>query len=254
MCEWEGDDGSGEVAPASSSNTSTSTSAVAAGGAGDVWARLWSPESRRRHQLVLVVHDEASSAKLNAVEVEIVRRLLGASSTAGGGGRGPGGEVAVVSPHRAQCAALRAALLTTPTPDDGGGGGGGVPIPASASAAKRPSSSAPPPPLLRVDTVERLQGAEAPVVVFSATASSPSALSANAAFYSSLHRANVAMSRARERLVVVASAAMLSFVPQGGGAARYRDLALWKELRAACRAPIGVDSVDGVAVRVFGCC
>jgi hypothetical protein len=147
------------------------------------------------------------------------------------------GHVAVMSPHRAQCAALSRALLPPPLPR---------PVAADAAGAGR----ALPAPYRMIDTVEKLQGQEAPAVLYSATASCPAALAANADFYASLSRCNVALSRARERLVVVASEAMLGFAPPG--AARYRDLVLWKELRRACSAPLGAARVLGHDVRVFG--
>ena len=233
----DGDSGSGGSGSEVGSDTGTMPAAAASGiggggddsGAGDaVWRRVWAAG----RQLVLVVHGERGSATHNALEVEVVTRLLAARPASGGAD-----DIAVVSPHRAQCAALRAALQ--PAARDGATG------------------NASPPP--RVDTVERLQGGEAATVVLSATASCPAALAANGAFYASPHRANVALSRARERLVVVASEAMLAFAPPGGGgggggggsAERYAGLALWKALRAACREPLGAARVGGEAVRVF---
>ncbi|KAI8465653.1 MAG: hypothetical protein J3K34DRAFT_487149 [Monoraphidium minutum] len=324
-----------------------------------VWRRVWEGGAR----LVLVVHDEAASAKHNPLEVEVVRRIMQAAPECVSSRPG---HVAVMSPHRAQCAALRRALAPpssaagAASPGAGGGASGdpagaaaqqGAPAPPVAKRRGRPSNAAktaaalaaqtaaageaspgaggvasgdpagaaaqqgaPTPPVAKrrgrpsnaakaaaalaaqaaaaaeaaaaaaeaaaaaapaapaapaaapapaaaaaagslpapfkvIDTVEKLQGREAPVVLFSATASAPAVLAAGADFYASLARANVALSRARERLVVVASSEMLSFAPGAAGA--YRDLTLWKELRAACGAALGRARVGTHGVRVF---
>lgn len=141
------------------------------------------------------------------------------------------GSVAVVSPHRAQCAALRVALLpVAPRP------------PPTAPAARAGLYCA-------IDTVEKLQGREAPVVILSATASRPAQLAVAPEFYASLERANVAVSRARERLVVVVSEAMLGFAPPEVGS--YRGLEPWKALRASCAAAVGNGVLAGARVRVY---
>lgn len=71
------------------------------------------------------------------------------------------------------------------------------------------------------------------MVVFSATVSDPAALARASDFYSNLCRANVALSRARRRLVVVASRNMVSLMPSR--AEQYGRMALWKQLRGRCR-------------------
>jgi hypothetical protein len=156
------------------------------------------------------------------------------------------GHVAVMSPHRAQCAALRAALL--PSVHGAAAAAGSSGGDEGAGAAVSPGSVTGGGPYKMIDTVEKLQGQEAYVVIYSATASCPAALAGNAEFYSSLHRCNVALSRARERLVVIASEAMLGFAPTS--AARYSDLSLWKQLRAACAWEAGEVLVSGARVRV----
>lgn len=68
--------GSGSCSDASSSAASRSPGAAAAAGSssGDsaLWRSVWDPA----RQLVLVVHDEASSDRHNPVEVAIVRRIM----------------------------------------------------------------------------------------------------------------------------------------------------------------------------------
>jgi hypothetical protein len=93
------------------------------------------------------------------------------------------GRVAVMSPHRAQCGALKRVLAAPGDP---------------AAPGRRGVGDAPgglPAHFKMIDTVEKLQGQEAPVVIYGATASCPAALAANSDFYSSLHRSNVALSR-----------------------------------------------------------
>jgi hypothetical protein len=58
------------------------------GGEGaSLWARAWAAGAG---QLVLVLHDEAASAKHNALEVEVVRRIMQVSGRGAGGEAGPG--------------------------------------------------------------------------------------------------------------------------------------------------------------------
>lgn len=79
-----------------------------------------------------------------------------------------------------------------------------------------------------------LQGGEAEVVIFSATASDPAALARNSDFYANLNRANVALSRAQRRMVVVAARSMLGHMPSR--AEQYQQMGLWKQLVGKCRA------------------
>src|SRR5262249_18043163 len=126
----------------------------------DPWAAPWSGPTG----LFLVLHDERESKRSNATEAEIVAGLLDAAGDLGAG------SVAVVTPHRAQRSVLSGRLTAYLQ------AGGAVDI---------------------VDTVERLQGGERPVVVVSATASDPSAISHSAEFLLDLNRSNVAFSRAQ---------------------------------------------------------
>ena len=56
-----------------------------------------------------------------------------------------------------------------------------------------------------IDTVERFQGGERDVIIVSATASDPGYVLAEADFLLNLNRLNVALSRPRKKLIVVAS-------------------------------------------------
>lgn len=96
----------------------------------------------------------------------------------------PGREVGVVSPFRAQCNRIRFLLQA-----------GGV---AGAQADD-----------VLVSTVERFQGQERELVALSLAASEPSYLSSLASFLLSPNRLNVAVSRARTKVIVLGSLDML---------------------------------------------
>jgi len=62
-----------------------------------------------------------------------------------------------------------------------------------------------------VDTIERVQGAERDVIFFGLTASDPDHLTSE--FLNSPNRLNVAMTRARKKLIIVGSKAFFSMIP-----------------------------------------
>jgi DNA replication ATP-dependent helicase Dna2 len=94
--------------------------------------------------------------------------------------------LAILSPHRAQNGAILAELLAAGWP-----------------AAELPV----------VDTVERMQGNERELVVVSYGVGDPERAAREAAFLLDPYRFNVAITRARSKLVVLASAAVLRLVP-----------------------------------------
>jgi superfamily I DNA and/or RNA helicase len=95
--------------------------------------------------------------------------------------------LAIVTPHRAQNNAITQRLSRLLAER-----GGGVALPV-------------------IDTVERLQGAERDVVLFSVTTSDPDHLASS--FLNNPNRFNVAITRARHKLVVVGSTAFFTQVP-----------------------------------------
>jgi superfamily I DNA and/or RNA helicase len=95
--------------------------------------------------------------------------------------------LAIVTPHRAQNNAITQRLSHLLAER-----GGGVTLPV-------------------IDTVERLQGAERDVVLFSVTTSDPDHLASS--FLNNPNRFNVAITRARHKLVVVGSTAFFAQVP-----------------------------------------
>ena len=133
------------------------------------WESIW-----RSGGLFLIVHNERTSRKANATEVEIIRQLLDSEHVPAAV------DVAIVTPHRAQREMLRAATA------------GRVDI---------------------VDTVERLQGGERSAIIVSGTASDPSAIAAAADFILDLNRSNVAFSRVRDQLIVVCARTLLDHIP-----------------------------------------
>ncbi len=98
----------------------------------------------------------------------------------------PPAEIAVIAPFRAQVRLLRSAIQHKELAgtDD-----------------------------LVVDTVERIQGQEREVVVVSLTAGDPHEVRGRGAFHLSLNRLNVALSRARTKAVLVASAHAFRALP-----------------------------------------
>ena len=146
----------------------------------DLVDRILAPQ----HPVTLVLADHTTDAQQSALEVEIVAtlavRLLldyGVAAT----------RLAILAPHRAQNSAIaqRLAQLLAQRGED-------VALPV-------------------IDTVERLQGAERDVVLFSVTSSDPDVL--DSPFLNNPNRFNVAITRARHKVVVVGSRAFFTQVP-----------------------------------------
>ena len=97
-------------------------------------------------------------------------------------------EIAVIAPFRAQANAIRIALQKS-DPD------------------RVPSRD------LVVDTVERMQGQERDVVIVSFTASDPAWVTRLAEFYFQPERLNVAVTRAKRKLILVGSPRVLDAFP-----------------------------------------
>lgn len=79
-----------------------------------------------------------------------------------------------------------------------------------------------------VDTVERFQGGQRDMIMVSATASDPDFLEAESDFILNPNRLNVAMSRMKEKLVVVASREVFNMIPSDVD--KYDQSLLWKGL------------------------
>ncbi|OWK35714.1 Superfamily I DNA and RNA helicases and helicase subunits-like [Fimbriiglobus ruber] len=134
-------------------------------------------------------------------------------------------------PHRAQRAALRHAFPELCVIDP---------------ATGLPARSA-------VDTVERFQGGERTVVLVSATESDRGYLLAPAGFLLDPRRLTVAVSRAKQKMILVASRNVFSlFSPDDE---TFTNALLWKNLLTrTCVNPFWSGSRDGIPVRVWGGC
>lgn len=135
---------------------------------------------------VLVVHDEAESFQSNLTEAAIVNALVRSAPT---------DKVGIITPHNAQKGLLKN-LLPEGCKDT------------------------------RVDTVERYQGGEADFVIISTCVSDPDYVRTESEFLLNLNRINVAISRMKKKLVIVASRSIFEFMPQD--ARDYDKALLWR--------------------------
>ncbi len=135
---------------------------------------------------VLIVHDEAESFQSNKVEASIVQALVRNAPTE---------NIGVITPHNAQKGLLKN-MLSDRCKDT------------------------------RVDTVERFQGGEADFIIISSTVSDPDYVRSESDFLLNLNRINVAISRMKKKLVVVASRSIFEFMPQD--AKDYDKALLWR--------------------------
>ena len=135
---------------------------------------------------VLIVHDEAESFQSNLVEASIVNAFVR---------NAPSDSVGVITPHNAQKGLLKN-MLSEGFKDT------------------------------RVDTVERYQGGEADFIIISSTVSDPDYVRSESDFLLNLNRINVAISRMKKKLVIVASRSIFEFMPQD--ARDYDKALLWR--------------------------
>ncbi|MGD6806285.1 MAG: DEAD/DEAH box helicase [Candidatus Bathyarchaeia archaeon] len=138
---------------------------------------------------VLIVHDEAESFQSNLTEASIVQALVKNAPTE---------SIGIITPHNAQKGLLRNVL----------------------------SESGVDPDKVRVDTVERYQGGEADFIIISSCVSDPDYVRSESEFLLNLNRINVAISRMKQKLVIVASRSIFEFMPQD--AKDYDRALLWR--------------------------
>jgi len=139
---------------------------------------------------VLIVHDEAESFQSNLVEASIVQALVCSSQSE---------SIGIITPHNAQKGLLKN-LLSQSGKDT------------------------------RVDTVERYQGGEADFIIISSTVSDPDYVRSESEFLLNLNRINVAISRMKKKIVIVASRSIFEFMPQD--AKDYDKALLWRGISA----------------------
>ncbi|MDR2720420.1 MAG: AAA family ATPase [Nitrososphaerota archaeon] len=135
---------------------------------------------------VLIVHDESASFQSNFVEASIVNALVRCV---------PCETVGVITPHNAQKGLLKNLL------------------------SEGYSET-------RVDTVERYQGGEADFIIISSTVSDPDYVRSESDFLLNLNRINVAISRMKKKIVIIASRSIFEFMPQD--AKDYDKALLWR--------------------------
>lgn len=141
-----------------------------------------------RNVLVLIVHSERESYQSNPVETEIVKALVAAVKS---------DKIGIITPHNAQRGVLRSQLADHHEH-------------------------------VRVDTVERFQGGQSDFIIISATVSDPDYIRAESDFLLNLNRLNVAMSRMKKKLVVIASQSIFEYMPKD--AKDYDKAILWRGL------------------------
>jgi hypothetical protein len=177
------------------------------------------------YPLIVIVHEEASSQALNPYELALVSPILcalaeqhGLDSTHGLG---------VVVPHRAQRAALKEALPAL-----------------FAELVNNLDEAA-------VDTVERFQGGERTAILVSATESDPDYLREAGEFLLDPRRLNVALSRAKQKLILVAARAV--FTQFSTNEQTFAHAQIWKNLiRRACTTLLWQGTRNGEPVQVWG--
>ena len=135
----------------------------------------------------------------------------------------------VVVPHRAQRAALQQAVPRLNVVD-----------PLTGEVVRS-----------AVDTVERFQGDERSAIVVGATESDPQYLLGSSEFLLDPRRLTVALSRAKEKLILVAAGSIFSLLTPNEEA--FANAQLWKNLlRRTCTVPLWRGERDRRQVEVWG--
>ncbi|WP_435018571.1 AAA domain-containing protein [Tundrisphaera sp. TA3] len=181
------------------------------------------------YPLVVLVHDEAGSQVRNPFEQALIEPILRTLADPARYGLDAVEGMGVVVPHRAQRAALQQALPELSILDPASG---------------LPKRSA-------IDTVERFQGGERSVIVVGATESDRGYLLASSDFLLDPRRLTVALSRAKRKMILVASRSIFSvFSPDEEV---FLNSQLWKNLLLrTCTTPLWEGDRDGVRVAAWG--
>lgn len=167
-----------------------------------------------QYPLVVVVHEEASSLLSNRFEQDLMLPILHALAHADAHGLDARHGLGIVVPHRAQKAALQN-------------------------------------PLWNVDTVERFQGDERVAIVVGATESDPEYLLVSGKFLLDPRRLTVALSRAKQKMILVASRSVFEVFSADEDV--FQNAQIWKNLlRRTCTVPLWNGERDGIGVEVWG--
>jgi hypothetical protein len=182
------------------------------------------------HPLIVVVHGEATSQVVNPFEQALLAPVLAALADPERYALDHLSGLGVVVPHRAQRAALQEAVPQLAPRDPATGL-----IQGSA-----------------IDTVERFQGGERHAIVVSATESDRDYIRTAGDFLLDPRRLNVALSRAKEKMVLVASRSV--FTVFNSDEETFANAQIWKNLlRRTCTVPLWQGVREGHHVEVWGC-
>ena len=186
---------------------------------------------RPDYPLVVVTHDESDSQVRNPFEQSLIEPILKALADPAKYGLGAEHGLGIVVPHRAQRAALQQAFPELCVLDPASG---------------LPVRSA-------IDTVERFQGGERTVILVSATESDRAYLLASSTFLLDPRRLTVAVSRAKRKMILVASRNIFSlFSPDEE---TFANSLLWKNLLLrTCPTLLWEGERCGKRVAVWGGC
>jgi hypothetical protein len=181
------------------------------------------------YPLVVVVHDEAECQMCNPFEQSLIEPVLRALADESKHSLNAEEGLGIVVPHRAQRAALQQSfpelcILNATT---------GMPMRSA------------------IDTVERFQGGERTVIIVSATESDQAYLLASSKFLLDPRRLTVALSRAKRKMILVASRSIFSlFSPDEE---TFANSLLWKNLLLrTCSTLLWEGERDGKKVAVWG--
>lgn len=176
--------------------------------------------------LTILLHDEQGSQTSNRFEEALVGLLVSGLDCIEG--IDPASDVGVVVPHRSQRSALqeRIPFLTTRDPLTGE-------VVRSA-----------------VDTVERFQGDERRVIIVSLTESDPTFIRSTSEFLLDPRRLTVALSRAKEKMIVIASRSVFELIATDE--TTFANAGLWKNfLKRTCTQLNWSGDIDGQHVDVW---
>jgi superfamily I DNA and/or RNA helicase len=181
------------------------------------------------YPLVVVVHDEAESQMRNAFEEALIEPVLRALADPSRYGLDAVEGLGIVVPHRAQRAALQQSFPELCILD---------------ATTGMPVRSA-------IDTVERFQGGERTVIMVSATESDRAYLLASSGFLLDPRRLTVAVSRAKRKMILVASRSIFSLFSPDEEV--FANSLLWKNLLLrTCSTLLWEGERGGKCVTVWG--
>jgi hypothetical protein len=181
------------------------------------------------YPLIVVVHDEAECQMRNPFEQSLIEPVLRALADSKKHGLDALDGMGIVVPHRAQRAALQQSFPELCILD---------------ATTGMPVRSA-------IDTVERFQGGERTVIIVSATESDRAYLLASSKFLLDPRRLTVALSRAKRKMILVASRSIFSlFSPDEE---TFANSLIWKNLLLrTCPTLLWEGEREGKRVVVWG--